>query len=243
MNNQNQITYIKKDSQNSAHPYPYSIAMTAETFAVGSIFYYSFIDVVSGEYFHSVNNPYEKIKNKYIKDLGVSEQVWEENFKAFQAYLKSFPNPIIQNALLCMIMHWDWYIRKLGKFVEFVISYDPESNLKKSQKKELHRISKMNIVDQVKLLSSVTHLSFGLSDEVLSHLNVMSSVRNIGMHNHWIIDEKYCHDTNTPIEKIGSLRQITTNDLFSWKLAISSTIHSTASMIALKYVYVPSFSS
>jgi hypothetical protein len=218
MNNQNQITYIKKDSQNSAHPYPYSIAMT-------------------------VNNPYEKIKNKYIKDLGVSEQVWEENFKAFEVYLNAFPNPVIQNALLCIVMHWDWYIRKLGKFVEFAIDYDPESNLKKDQKKELHRISNLNIVEQVKLLSSVTNLSFGLSDEVLSYLNVMSSVRNIGMHNHWKIDEVYCNNTNIPKEKVGSLRQITINDLLSWKQAISTTIQITARMIAVKYVYLPSYSS
>jgi hypothetical protein len=228
--------------QSTAHPYPLQIALRAQIFTVGSIFYYAFVDGAVGEYLQQVEMPYKRIRNLFLTK-GVTELAWEENWRAFEAYLRAFPNPVFQNALFGMVMHWDWYIAKLGKFVEFARAYVGGSILNKRQQSDLQRIAFKPISDQITILSEATTLTFGLSADILSNLREMDLVRNLGMHNQWAVSEYYRQHAIDRNREIGSLREIDIKELEIWQQAITSSIQATSTVVAKQYVNVPDFNA
>jgi hypothetical protein len=232
--------HLYRGPNSTAHPYPLEIAFRAQIFIVGAIFHDAFLDAAVGQYLHQEGNPYLRIRSLFLEQ-GLSEQSWEDNWKAFEAYMRAFPNPVFQNALFSMVMHWDWYIAKLGKFVEFSLSHVGGNNLSKKQAGDLQRIGFKNISDQLSILSESTSLGFELDSSQVSNIVEMDLVRNLGMHNQWSVDDYYRQKAMSPDWKVGTLREVNIKDLEIWQEALTSTILITSNIVAKKYVNVPDF--
>jgi hypothetical protein len=238
MTKSNWPPHLFRGPQSTAHPYPLEIGLRAQVFLTGAIFNDAFLDAAVGDYFKQVPDFYERVHSLFMT-RGLSETAWEENWKAFQAYRSTFPNPIFQNAVFSMVIHWDWYIAKLGGFVEFSLARLGG----KTANKELHRIAFKKIADQVKILSDSTKLVFPLESEVMAQLIEMDLVRNLGMHNHWTTDEYYCKMALRRDWAPGTIRDISITDLETWRDALNTTIHITSTMLAKEYVAVPTYNN
>ncbi len=229
---------LYRGPQSTAHPYPLEIALRAQVFITGAIFNDAFVDAAIGDYFKLVPDFYERVHGMFIS-RGLSDTAWEDNWKAFRAYRDTFPNPIIQNAVFSMVMHWDWYLARLGGFVEFALA----SLRRKITNKELHYIGFKKLADQLRILGESTKIDFPLESEVLEQLTEMDLVRNLGMHNQWATDKYYCKMAIRRGWTPGTIRQVSISDLESWRDALSTTIHITSTMIAKEYVAIPDYIS
>lgn len=230
--------HLYSDTQSTAHPYPLELGLRAQVFLTGAIFNDAFLDASVGDYFKLVPDFYERVRSLFMT-RGISETVWEDNWKAFEAYRNTFPNPIFQNAVFSMVMHWDWYIAKLGDFVEFsLVKLD-----RKIENKELHRIGFKKLSDQLKILGESTKLVFPLESTVIADLIEMDLVRNLGMHNQWTTDKYYCRFALRRDWTPEIIREVSLTDLETWHHALTTTIHVTSTMIAKEYVAVPAYNN
>jgi hypothetical protein len=242
MNSKEWPPHLFRGPQSTAHPYPLEIGMRAQVFIVGAIFYSAFVDEAMGQYLHQTENPYIKIRDQFLV-YGVSKQAWDDNWKAFEVYINAFSNPTIQNALFGMVMHWDWYIEKLGVFVEFARPHVNSPSLDKKQEVSLRRIGFQNISNQLAILSSATGLKFDGDSTIVPNLVEMDLVRNLGMHNQWAVNQFYRERALDPTWQMGMVRTVTIKDLEVWQQALTSTIFNTSDMIAKKYAGVPDYTS
>ena len=109
---------IRRGPNASSHPYPFQIAIRAQTFIAGATFYYAVASAGLGEYFSAGPSSYECIKNLFLQ-RGLSPVAWETNWKSFESYVNTFPDPILQNALILATTHWDAYVSRLANFIAF----------------------------------------------------------------------------------------------------------------------------
>lgn len=233
---------LVRNSQSKAHPYPLEIGFNAHVFTVGAIFNNAFIDAAMGIFLHQGENPYLKIRDQFLAQ-GLSVQAWEDNWKAFEAYLNTFSNPTIQNALFALVMHWDCYIGKLGTFVEFARLHVNSPVLTNKQEKILAKIGFQGISKQLSILSDATGITFDTNSIILSNLIEMELVRNLGMHNQWAVTQFYLDRTINSDWQIGKLRVITIDELEAWEKVLLDIIRETSTKIAEKYVAAPDYIS
>ncbi len=131
---------MTKNTNPKVHPYPCQIAMQTRRFIQGSVFHSALADFGAGQFFRTPD-AYLKAKTDFVSS-GMSNDTWEISWECFEEYTKAFPNPVYQGALFSMNVHWDWFIARLGKFVEFGRKHTelrPESWAQKSRCK--HNIS------------------------------------------------------------------------------------------------------
>ncbi len=221
----------------TAHPYPLEIAFHATIFLTGAIFNDAFLDAAIGDYFQQVPDFYERVHAMFIA-RGLSESSWDNNWKAFQAYRETFPNPILQNTVFSMVIHWDWYIAKLGGFVQFALNELGQ----KVQNKELPRIAFKKIDDQLRILGESTGLAFPLGSGVTELLIEMDLVRNLGMHNQWKTDAYYCKLAMRRDWASNVVRVVTMPEIEKWHDALTDTIRLTSNEVAKTYVAVGPYS-
>ena len=231
---------LVRGPHSSSHPYPLEIALRAQIFTVGAIFYVSFADAAVEEFLHLSTDPYGVIRKKFL-ETGLSPENWEENWRAFIAYTDAFPSPVFQTALFSMITHWDWYISNLGRFVDFAHIHGTIPAISNKIKGELHRIGRKPISEQIIILEKATGLQFDLPGNVVNQLIEMNLVRNLGMHNQWAVDDDYLKYSLQKHRAVGSLREVTPKDLEGWQQAVLKTINTTSSMIAKGYVNAPDY--
>jgi len=240
----NHVTWppnLRKGPHSTVHAYPIQIGLSAQVFTVGATFYHAFADAAVGEYLKTAADPYGHIRDMFLAN-GLSPEAWEENWRAFQAYCSRFPSPVFQNALFAMVSNWDWYITKLGAFLEFARGTIPDPPLTTARRRALSRIGFKNIEEQLVLLEASTSLTFHLSPDSRSDLIEMDRVRNLGMHNQWAVDEYYKTRAQRSSWELGEVRSVDAADLLKWQNALTSTIHITSTLIAAHYLSVPEFS-
>jgi hypothetical protein len=231
---------LRRGPSSTSHPYPLQIALRAETFIVGATFYYAFADVALGDYFREVPTFYERLRSLFLSK-GVTAEGWETNWKAFEAYVNAFPSPIVQNALLTAIAHWDTYVSKLAAFVRFGRTFVPSAPISRRQEKALKRVSFLSVPEQIDTLTQASGITFPIQSAAVASLHEMSLVRNLGMHNEWIVDSTYLAHTSSTRWLLGSLRAVAIAELEEWRRCLSSVIAATSMTIAVKYVSAPDF--
>jgi hypothetical protein len=82
------------------------------------------MDAVAGLYRDDNKNMMEQLRQVFIAN-GMTEEVWEISIKCLTKYMNYLPNPVIQAAVVESLSHWDWYVGKLGRFIEFARNMDP----------------------------------------------------------------------------------------------------------------------
>lgn len=143
-----------------------------------------------------------------------------------------------------MRSHWDWYIRKLGWFVEFArakcggppLSKDIETQLPLVGKKE------MPLATQLQILRQATGLPLSIDTEVMEAAQEMALVRNLGLHNRWEVDEVYLNKSSHPGNwAVGEVRLVHASELVPWRSALSQLLIGTWSPIAQLFVNAPNY--
>jgi hypothetical protein len=223
-----------------AHPYPFKIALQAQRLIQGSVFYASFVDLAVGQYARIVPNAYTGIKSAFIEE-GMSESTWEISWECFEEYLHLFPSPVFQYALYSLVIHWDWFISKLGRFVFFARSNDKTPELAIKEENKLNRLGFERTRAQLLVLGNATGLTFNISTQSLELAEEMLLVRNLGMHNEWDVDQFYLDRTKTTNFKLGDQRTFTPTELYDWQSALIDMISKLSTAIAKRYVALPDY--
>ena len=84
-------------------------------------------------------------------------------------------------------------------------------------------------------------IKLSLSPQILSNINEMSLVRNLGLHNRWEVDDFYLRKTSSSIWELRDVRIIEIGELQSWAGSLSKLINETSLQIAIKYVGAPDY--
>ena len=213
------------------HSYPLMIALRTERLIQGSLFYSVFMDTATGLYVREESNSEEKIKETLIKS-GWKKETYETSWSCFEDYLKEFVNPIYQNTIYSIISHWDWYVSNLGKFIHFAKSHiSPYTGVENS----LLRINRLPFINQIELIEKSTGIKFPMDNYILTNIEEMHLVRNLGMHNEWEVDGDYLKHTKTTGWKICQKRQLEINEIENWHSAFIKLITVISNDIAILY--------
>lgn len=231
---------FRKGPDAAAHPYPLEIAHLALVYTLGASSYAAFGDALAGGFLELNNNPYEYLRDLFTKQ-GLSQEGFEKSYSAFIAYSKTFPKPPFQTALIAIISHWDCYISKLGKFIEFARQYVESPILSVNMSKDLKTISRNSLSKQIQIIETATGLNCQLPENTLANLREMNLVRNLGLHNEWVIDDEYLKYSEQKQIRKGTIRIVLPKELEIWQESISLTINLTSTTIAKKYLNAPEY--
>lgn len=125
--------------------------------------------------------------------------------------------------------------------MSFARNHVSSSALDRNQQKDLARIGWKEITQQLTILEESCGIKFNLSQAILSDINEMSLVRNLGMHNRWEVDHYYLNKTSLSNWNLKDVRLIDIAELRSWSGSLSKLINETSVEIAIKYVHAPDF--
>jgi hypothetical protein len=198
-----------------------------------------FADIAAGKYVR-LPNALDNIEQELIKE-GLDKKLWDNGWSYLQRYQPIFNNTIFQNVLILMRSHWDWYIRQVGEFVSFARNHVSSPVIDRNQQKNLARIGWKEITQQLTILEESCGITFNLSHAILSDINEMSLVRNLGMHNRWEADKYYLNKTSSSNWDLKDVRLIEIAELRSWSGSLSKLINETSLEIAINYAGAPDF--
>lgn len=219
------------------HLYPLKIALRAQKLIQGSVFYGVFVDLAAGQYVRIVSNPEGKIKHLLLQE-GLSEETYETSWTCFRDYMNEFQHPIYQHGLYSMISHWDWYISRLGKFINFSRKYISPNQ---SDDSNLSKLNRTPFKNQINILKASTNLAFLFQEDSIDLIEEMHLVRNLGMHNEWEVDEDYLKKSIIKNWKFGQKREFDILEINKWHSALIDVISVTAHNIASHYSQVSNY--
>jgi len=225
------------NSSQPKHSYPLKIALRAQRLIQASLFYGAFVDTAVGKYVRVTPNADEKVK-KVLLEGGWTDVAWETGWSCFEEYMNEFQHPVFQFALYSIIIHWDWYISRLGKFVDFAESHVAP---RKHRDKKLSALSFKPVREQIDVLQITMETKFSFNIDILDLVEEMNLVRNLGMHNEWEVDETYLKWTKNKTWKIGQQRTFEITELTNWHSAIIQLINVISLETAIRYTKVPKY--
>jgi hypothetical protein len=152
-----------------------------------------------------------------------------------------FEKSVFQSVVILARSHWDWYIRQLGGFVRFAREHVPSPPLDKQRQKSLDSVDRNGIKKQLSILEGACGVTFNIPDTVMSSVEEMSLVRNLGMHNRWEVDSFYLSKTSTINLELGDVRLFEITELQNWISSLTKLLNETSLPIAKKYVSVPDY--
>lgn len=221
----------------SVHPYPFKVAQQTLEFMQCTLFYNTVSDISTGEF---VKYPENMPKLKHIcLQRGLDEGVWESAWGYLEKYRVYFEKYVFQDVLIAMNSHWDWYVRKLSKFIYNSRQYVPSPKLNLKQEQAFKRIGFASIELQISLLELATGITFGLTKNHIDNLKEMAFVRNLCLHNRMEVDDKYKHNSISTNFEVDDIRVIDNKELLSWHDSFNESVRITCTDIAKKYVGSP----
>jgi hypothetical protein len=230
---------VSKTPGAKAHSFPVQVSIQTQEFIQAVLFYAMFADIAAGNYVR-LPNALNNIEQELSKE-GLDKKLWDSGWSYLQRYQPIFNNTIFQNVLILMRSHWDWYIRQIGEFVSFARNHVSSPALDRNQQKDLARVGWKEITQQLRILEESCGIKFSLSQAVLSDINEMSLVRNLGMHNRWEVDDYYLNKTSSSNWDLKDVRLIEIAELRSWSGSLSKLINETSLQLAMKYAGAPDF--
>jgi len=220
------------------HAYPFQIGLQTQEFMQGGIFLGAFTDVAAGKYIR-LPKGIDDIENELMSN-GLDRKTIADAWAIIEKHTDIHRSWLFQNVLVLIVSHWDWYIRKLGEFVEFgLVSEDADLNKKSARR--LSRIGFEKIEDQIDILESVTGLSFEIQDSDRRHYNELSLVRNLGLHNRWEVDAHYLDRTEERGFAEGDIRIFDQTELEVWHGAIVRLVGSMTAPVGVRFVEAPAY--
>ncbi len=223
-----------------AHPFPYQISMRALDLLQGATFYPAFVDVAVGLYKDSTADFMEQMHRAFTAG-GMSQTTWDMSTDSLAKYLAYLPSPIMQAAVIAGLSHWDWYVGKLGRFIEFARQHGPKPAVMKSTEQNLSKIPLCPFADQIHILKETSGNALQIPDDDIDKLNEMILVRNLGVHSQWEVTSHYLRSTTTVGWTIGDVRDVEMSEFEAWRAALYNLIINTSRFFADMYSHVPDF--
>lgn len=226
----------------SAHPYPIQIGFQTEELLQATVFYVMLADLAAGQ---RVKQPgaIQEIQNELVTN-GLDHKALNEGWTFLARYKPLFLHYAVQNAPIIMRNHWDWYIRRLGEFVEFGRTKCEGLPFSKEIKKQLPLLGKreMPLADQIDILRRATGLPLIIDPKFMKAIQEMSLVRNLGLHNRWEVDKVYIEKSSQSGNwSVGEIRLVHASELVIWRAALSQLLFGTWSPIAQLFVTAPKY--
>jgi len=206
----------------------------------GATFYPAFVDAIAGLYHDNNQDMMEQLRKVFIAS-GMTEDDWEISNKCLTKYMQYFPNPVIQAAVVEGLSHWDWYVEKLGRFIEFARQNGPKPIMSKTMERKLPSISLHSFSDQMHVLEEASGNTLQISDSCINDVNEMVLVRNLGVHCQWEVTAHYLKSTKTIGWSLGDVREVNPSELELWRAALYNIISGTCRHFAQMYALVPDF--
>lgn len=225
--------------QTKAHSYPYRIAIQTMEFVQASLMHTAFMDTAAGSVVRSPGGFASTRLELTWKGLerGVFDEAWSF-IEKYQAVFSQFP---VQYALISMKSHWDWYVSRLGAFVEHGRATTCGPNLGAKQQRALSRIGFKPIVDQVRILEESCGVCLGCSSSTVDAAREMTLTRNLGIHNRWEVDARYAAESTSGPWKVGEIRIICQDEIWAWHGALLQLISGSWSPVAQAFRAAPDF--
>lgn len=227
----------KDDAQ--AHVYPFQISLQTQEFLQAAIFYTAFTDIATSEHIR-IEGKLEDIEATFTERLYTKES-YDECWEFLQRYFEIFKKGAFQNVIVSLNSHWDWYIRNLGKFIDFARDHVESPALNARQRNDLSRIGNCSISQQLETIEIVSGVQLEIDENDKEHLKEMSRVRNLGLHNRWEVDEKYIELSGRTDVEIGDIRFVEIDEINLWHGALIKTLDETCRKVAIHYIAAPSY--
>jgi len=218
-----------------AHGFPIQIAFQTQEFIQGAMFYYSFQNIASGEFVRS--NP--GVIDRKMIEQGFNKPALDQAWKILEKYFDVFRTTVFQNVLVSFCSHWDWHSRKLSEFIATHHAVAVGQILTERQLKEIRRIDRYAIPQQLAMIEQICNMQIGLSIDQRALLREMSLVRNLGLHNRWEVDSYYLEKSSCKKYQVNHLREFDVDELRTWHQALLNTVQLTGLEIAIKFKNAP----
>jgi len=220
-----------------AHQYPFQIGRQAAEFIQASVFMGAFSDEAVAGVVRLPGGP-SRVELRLGLDAASTAQAW----RYLEKYEAVLSRHLFHNTLITIRSHWDWYISRLGLFVEFGRQHAASPELSSRKRQLLRKIGFRPIGEQTDIISEATGLSFGFEPATITLVEEMSRVRNLGVHNRWEVDDYYStkHSSSRAWD-IGELREFDADELMSWHQALLDMLNVTTVVVAKAYVAAPEF--
>jgi hypothetical protein len=239
MSNEIPLPEIPRNPKNPAHPYPLQIAVQTQEFLEGTLFYAITADLAAGGY---VRQPGAlDALRKEMTSRGLTIEQWESAWGIINKYSAIFERWVFQNFLIFMRSHWDWYVRKLGEFVEFARGHVECPALGDEDKRDLGRVGFKEVTSQIEILERACGLTFGLRDNVILDLYEMALLRNLGMHSRWEVDAFYKSRTHSGTWEVGQVRIIDQKEMLTWHESLIEAIRRTSQTMSIRFAKAPDY--
>ena len=232
-------SYTRKP-ESPVHPFPYQISMRALELLQGATFYPAFVDVAVGLYRDNTPDSMDQLRRVFIAN-GMSQTNWDISIDSLTKYLAYLPSPVMQVAIVEGLSHWDWYIGKLGKFIEFARQHDPKPVLTKKLVSNLSAIALCSFTDQIRILEAASDNTLQIPNSSLNEISEMVLVRNLGVHSQWEVTAYYLKNTATTGWTLGDVRDVEISEFERWRVALYNLINETSRHFADMYSKVPDF--
>lgn len=228
-----------RTAEATAHSYPILIALQTQEFLQGALFYAAFADLAAGE---TVSRPGGVATvERRMAALGLSEGVSDQGWALIAKYKSVFEGVVFQSVLISLCSHWDWYVRRLMRFIAFSRRELAMSPLQKAVAKDLERADRLPIARQLEVIAKASGRDLQLTQGELDELLEMSLVRNLGLHNRWEADETYIERSLKPGIPLGDLRLVAVGELHHWHSLLMRLLHRSSLECAQAFKSAPEF--
>jgi hypothetical protein len=234
-----ELLKIEEKPDAKAHKFPVQIAFQTMELMQGAIFHYIVSDTASGQRVRQPN-ALNEMEGALLAE-GMKKSDWNDGWKYLKKYQEIFTKNVLQSVLITLRSHWDWYISHLGGFMDanYVNAFDHE--ISSNKKKDLSKIGFKEITQQIDILGKVLGEDIEVDDSIRNHLNEMSMVRNLGLHNRWEVDQYYVDKTKSTGWSVREIRTFEVAELELWHSSLIALIHNTWKPVAIKYNGTPAY--
>jgi hypothetical protein len=224
--------FFERRINGQMHPFPKNLEITIRKRIQGIFTYLVITDHAS--YLHFANNPdgYQQLIDR-LKSVGFSNGIDDESWNDFKLILNEKPHPLNQQVVFNIEFAWDRFLNEIGRFIvvankEIGITY---SSKDERTIKRFHLAPFKEIVDCLNRNMGPTLIH----DQEIDSVNELSLLRNLGVHNDWIIDEEYCTKTKNQNLIIGEIRDVTIEEVIPLYSDLLSSMSKIASLVSFQY--------
>lgn len=234
-----ELLEVKEKPDAMAHKFPFQIAFQTMELMQGAIFHCIVSDTASSQRVRQPN-ALDEIEGELFAG-GMKKSDWNDGWKYLRKYEELFLRNVLQSVLITLRSQWDWYISHLGSFMvaNYVNAFGHE--ISSNKKKDLSKIGFKEVTQQIDILGKVLGDDIEVDDSIRNHLNEMSMVRNLGLHNRWEVDQYYLNKSKSTGWSLREIRTFENTELELWHSALLALIRKTWKPVAIKYNGTPSY--
>jgi hypothetical protein len=234
-----ELPLIRRGPDAAAHPYPYQLATLLHEYLQATMFLLAVSDAAAGR---SASD--EAVLDGIRADFEAGAPgVWDQGWALVGKYDEFLAALVKQNATIAMASEWDWYVRRLGKFVAFGLEHVAIAGLDASGAQQYCELEWKPMDVQLDRLARLVGPEHPLESGAREALIELFLVRNLGLHSHWDVDERYLSKTACTGWQVGDFREIADTELHGWHSALVETVNSVSIALASTFANAPDFSA